>query len=83
VSLSGASTISCPKTLIPVPFPPPTNQFTSNDELDLEAFSKQVERLAKAGMGLVLFGTNGEAVSLRDSSFFLSSSSNLKRVFVC
>lgn len=31
-----------------------------SEELDVPALQKQVVRLAKAGMGLVLLGTNGE-----------------------
>ncbi|KAK4058406.1 hypothetical protein OIO90_000564 [Microbotryomycetes sp. JL221] len=36
------------------------------EELDIKAWSTQVLRLAKAGMGLVIMGTNGEANHLSD-----------------
>ena len=34
--------------------------FTDDEEIDFHAFETQVVRLAKAGMGIVLLGTNGE-----------------------
>jgi hypothetical protein len=51
---------------------PPTRKFengvytplitpmTDDEQVDLDALRKQVVRLAEAGMGLVLLGTNGE-----------------------
>ncbi|KAK4699291.1 4-hydroxy-2-oxoglutarate aldolase, partial [Phenoliferia sp. Uapishka_3] len=53
------------------PFPngvycPLITPFLENEELDIPAWETQVLRLAKAGMGLVLLGTNGEASHLSD-----------------
>ncbi|KAI5475036.1 hypothetical protein MNV49_002094 [Pseudohyphozyma bogoriensis] len=53
------------------PFPngvytPLITPFTADEELDLQAWETQVLRLTKAGMGLVLLGTNGEADGLAD-----------------
>lgn len=47
------------------PFPngvycPLITPFTADEEIDFVAWETQVVRLAKAGMGLVLLGTNGE-----------------------
>lgn len=47
------------------PFPngvytPLTTAMDSNEQVNLEAVKKQVVRLADAGMGIVLLGTNGE-----------------------
>ncbi|KAL8279754.1 hypothetical protein RQP46_007849 [Phenoliferia psychrophenolica] len=45
---------------------PLVTPFLANEELDIPAWEAQVLRLAKAGMGLVLLGTNGEASHLAD-----------------
>jgi len=55
----------------PRPFPngvycPLITPFTADEEIDYPAWEAQVLRLAKAGMGLVLLGTNGEASHLAD-----------------
>jgi dihydrodipicolinate synthase/N-acetylneuraminate lyase len=39
---------------------PLVTPFTQDEEVDFNALVKQVLRLAKAGMGIVLLGTNGE-----------------------
>ncbi|KAK9895133.1 aldolase [Cystobasidium minutum MCA 4210] len=54
------------------PFPkgvytPLTTPFTQDEEVDYNALVKQVIRLAKAKMGIVLLGTNGEAIHLSDA----------------
>lgn len=41
-------------------YTPLITPMTSDEQVDLEALQKQVVRLAKVGMGLVLLGTNGE-----------------------
>ncbi|KAM0756083.1 dihydrodipicolinate synthase [Meredithblackwellia eburnea MCA 4105] len=53
------------------PFPngvycPLITPFTADEELDIPAWETQVLRLTKAGMGLTLLGTNGEASHLSD-----------------
>jgi len=45
---------------------PLVTPFGANEEIDFKAFQKQVLRLAKAKMGLVILGTNGEASHLSD-----------------
>ncbi|KAF7315773.1 Dihydrodipicolinate synthase [Mycena indigotica] len=46
---------------------PVTTPFTPDEEVDYSALKAQVVRLAKARMGIVLLGTNGEASHLNDS----------------
>jgi hypothetical protein len=41
-------------------YTPLITAMTEDEEVDLEAVKKQVVRLADAGMGIVLLGTNGE-----------------------
>lgn len=41
-------------------YTPLITAMTEDEEVDLEAVRKQVVRLADAGMGIVLLGTNGE-----------------------
>ena len=41
--------------------------FTKDEEIDFPALKKLVVRTAKAGMGITLLGTNGEASHLSDS----------------
>ncbi|KAL8277828.1 hypothetical protein RQP46_009811 [Phenoliferia psychrophenolica] len=48
-------------------YTPLVTPFLANEELDIPAWERSVLRLAKAGMGLVLLGTNGEASHLSDS----------------
>jgi dihydrodipicolinate synthase/N-acetylneuraminate lyase len=45
------------------PSVPLTTPFRDDESIDHEALAKQVVRLAKAGEGIVLLGTNGEGVS--------------------
>ncbi|KAM0754553.1 dihydrodipicolinate synthase [Meredithblackwellia eburnea MCA 4105] len=45
---------------------PVTTPFDDQGELDLANFAKQIVRIAKAGAGLVVMGTNGEANHLSD-----------------
>lgn len=54
------------------PFPngvycPLVMPFTKEGDVDIAALQKQVVRLANAGMGIVLHGTNGEATHLSES----------------
>lgn len=42
------------------PSVPLTTPFREDESVDYEALAKQVVRLAKAGEGIVLLGTNGE-----------------------
>jgi hypothetical protein len=44
-------------------YTPLITAMTEDEEVDLEAVKKQVVRLADAGMGIVLLGTNGEGES--------------------
>jgi len=46
---------------------PIVTPFTENEEIDFPALKKLVIRTAKAGMGITLLGTNGEASHLSDS----------------
>ena len=46
------------------PSVPLTTPFRDDESVDHEALAKQVVRLAKAGEGIVLLGTNGEGESL-------------------
>ncbi|KAJ7072013.1 dihydrodipicolinate synthase [Mycena amicta] len=46
---------------------PVTTAFTQDEEVDYDALKAQVVRLAKARMGIVLLGTNGEASHLNDT----------------
>merc|ERR1711939_687329 len=46
---------------------PIVTPFTKDEEIDFPNLKKQVVRLAKAGMGITLLGTNGEASHLSDS----------------
>ena len=46
-------------------YTPLVTPFTEDEELDIPNWQKAVLRLAKAGMGLVLLGTNGEGQSMR------------------
>lgn len=41
-------------------YTPLITPMTDDEQVDLDALRKQVVRLAEAGMGLVLLGTNGE-----------------------
>lgn len=41
-------------------YTPLVTPFTADEEVDLNAVTKQVLRLASAGSGIVLLGTNGE-----------------------
>jgi hypothetical protein len=41
-------------------YTPLTTPMTDDEQVDLAALKKQVVRLADAGMGIVLLGTNGE-----------------------
>lgn len=41
-------------------YTPLTTPMTDDEKVDIAALKKQVVRLAKAGMGIVLLGTNGE-----------------------
>lgn len=43
---------------------PLTTPFKADDSVDTDALATQVVRLAKAGVGIVLLGTNGEASHL-------------------
>jgi dihydrodipicolinate synthase/N-acetylneuraminate lyase len=45
------------------PSVPLTTPFRDDESIDHEALAKQVVRLAKAGEGIVLLGTNGEGES--------------------
>lgn len=45
------------------PSVPLTTPFRDDESIDHEALAKQVVRLAKAGEGIVLLGTNGEGKS--------------------
>lgn len=45
------------------PSVPLTTPFRADESIDHEALAKQVVRLAKAKMGIVLLGTNGEGES--------------------
>lgn len=47
-------------------YAPVATPFSADEEIDFPAFNAQVLRLAKAGMGLVVLGTNGEASHLSD-----------------
>lgn len=53
------------------PSVPLTTPFREDESIDHEALAKQVVRLAKAGEGIVLLGTNGEG----ESSLHLSLTS--------
>ncbi|WWD19716.1 hypothetical protein CI109_104180 [Kwoniella shandongensis] len=46
------------------PSVPLVTPFKADESIDFDALSKQAVRLAKAGMGIVLLGTNGEASHL-------------------
>jgi dihydrodipicolinate synthase/N-acetylneuraminate lyase len=49
-------------------FPAVTTKFTDNDELDLEAFSKNIEAQIEAGVnGIIICGSLGEANVLTDA----------------
>lgn len=50
------------------PSVPLTTPFREDETIDHEALAKQVVRLAKAGEGIVLLGTNGEGESRRVKS---------------
>lgn len=41
-------------------YTPLTTPFTQDEEVDYDALVRQVLRLARAKMGIVLLGTNGE-----------------------
>lgn len=45
------------------PAVPLTTPFKADESVDYEALAKQVVRLAKADVGIVLLGTNGEGQS--------------------
>ncbi|KAJ9109751.1 hypothetical protein QFC19_001981 [Naganishia cerealis] len=47
-------------------YTPLTTPMTEDEQVDIAALRKQVVRLANAGMGIVLLGTNGEASHLMD-----------------
>ncbi|KAJ9110192.1 hypothetical protein QFC20_003044 [Naganishia adeliensis] len=47
-------------------YTPLITPMTDDEQVDIAALRKQVVRLADAGMGLVLLGTNGEASHLMD-----------------
>jgi dihydrodipicolinate synthase/N-acetylneuraminate lyase len=47
---------------------------TEDGQVNLEALNKQVVRLANAGMGIVLLGTNGEGECQSSSTLRLVSS---------
>ncbi|KAJ9125496.1 hypothetical protein QFC22_000457 [Naganishia vaughanmartiniae] len=48
-------------------YTPLTTPMTEDEEIDIASLKKQVVRLANAGMGIVLLGTNGEASHLMDN----------------
>lgn len=50
---------------------PLTTPFKADETVDTEALAAQVVRLAKAGVGIVLLGTNGEASHLSPAERFL------------
>jgi dihydrodipicolinate synthase/N-acetylneuraminate lyase len=53
---------------------PLTTAMTEDGQVNLEALNKQVVRLANAGMGIVLLGTNGEGECQSSSTLRLVSS---------
>jgi dihydrodipicolinate synthase/N-acetylneuraminate lyase len=44
-------------------YTPLITAMTDDEQVDIDAVQKQVVRLADAGMGIVLLGTNGEGKS--------------------
>jgi dihydrodipicolinate synthase/N-acetylneuraminate lyase len=54
------------------PSVPLTTPFRDDESIDHEALAKQVVRLAKAGEGIVLLGTNGEGESHTDKARYHS-----------
>lgn len=57
------SASSSPKLWANGPSVPLTTPFKADESIDHDALAKQVVRLAKAGVGIVLLGTNGEGES--------------------
>ncbi len=51
---------------------PLTTPFKADESIDHEALAKQVVRLAQAGVGIVLLGTNGEGRSFLVKPWFIS-----------